>query len=119
MADWYLASPGHNPTHGTAHVSLIYASSIQVPVDPVTMKADVKATANAMSTNTIMVYASAPSFPHGVIDPVEKLARLATRYGVRDCCSHNTHKWVFSCRCCCLCCCFAVAVVVASICPHT
>ncbi|CAN0582245.1 unnamed protein product [Ectocarpus sp. 12 AP-2014] len=42
-----------------------------------------------------MVYASAPSFPHGVIDPVEKLARLATRYGVRDCCSHNTHSGYF------------------------
>lgn len=56
------------------------------------MKADVKATANAMSTNTIMVYASAPSFPHGVIDPVEKLAQLTTRYGVRDCSSNTTHS---------------------------
>lgn len=48
------------------------------------MKADVNATARAMSANTIMVYASAPSFPHGMIDPVEDLAKLATRYGVRD-----------------------------------
>lgn len=55
---------------------------LQVPVDPATMKADVRATARAMSANTIMIYASAPSFPHGVIDPVEDLARLATKYGV-------------------------------------
>ncbi|CBJ31196.1 Pyridoxal-dependent decarboxylase [Ectocarpus siliculosus] len=79
----------------TAHAAIDKACSlmkirlIKVPVDPVTMKADVKATANAMSANTIMVYASAPSFPHGVIDPVEELARLATRYGCGlhvDCC---------------------------------
>lgn len=55
---------------------------LQVPVDPVTMKADTRATARAMSANTIMVYASAPSFPHGVIDPVEELAKLAISYGV-------------------------------------
>ncbi|CAM9766769.1 unnamed protein product, partial [Ectocarpus sp. 13 AM-2016] len=71
----------------TAHAAIDKACSlmkirlIKVPVDQVTMKADVKATANAMSAKTIMVYASAPSFPHGVIDPVEKLAQLATRYG--------------------------------------
>ncbi|CAN0503038.1 unnamed protein product, partial [Ectocarpus sp. 12 AP-2014] len=79
----------------TAHAAIDKACSlmkirlIKVPVDPVTMKADVKAMAKAMSANTIMVYASAPSFPHGVIDPVEKLARLATRYGCGlhvDCC---------------------------------
>lgn len=58
--------------------------TLQVPVDPATMKADVRATARAMSANTIMVYASAPSFPHGVIDPVEDLAKLATSYGVSE-----------------------------------
>lgn len=55
---------------------------LQVPVDPASMKADVRATARAMSANTIMIYASAPGFPHGVIDPVEDLAKLATSYGV-------------------------------------
>ncbi|CAN0119796.1 unnamed protein product [Pylaiella littoralis] len=79
----------------TAHAAIDKACSlmdirlIKVPVDPVTMKADVKATARSMSANTIMVYASAPSFPHGMIDPVEDLAQLATRYGCGlhvDCC---------------------------------
>ncbi len=63
----------------------------QVPVDPATMKVDVRATARAMSANTIMIYASAPSFPHGVIDPVEDLARLATRYGVSNCRRKNKY----------------------------
>ncbi|CAM9320036.1 unnamed protein product, partial [Hapterophycus canaliculatus] len=79
----------------TAHAAVDKACSlmnirlIKVPVDPVTMKADVRATAAAMSGDTIMVYASAPSFPHGVIDPVEELGELAARYGCGlhvDCC---------------------------------
>lgn len=42
-----------------------------------------------MSSNTILIFASAPSFPQGVIDSVEKLAELALRYNVGmhvDCC---------------------------------
>ncbi|CAM9967188.1 unnamed protein product [Scytosiphon promiscuus] len=79
----------------TAHAAIDKACSlmnirlIKVPVDPVTMKADVRATAAAMSANTIMLYASAPSFPHGMIDPVEELGKLAVRYGCGlhvDCC---------------------------------
>lgn len=53
-------------------------------MDPVSMKADVRATARAMSANTIMVYSSAPSYPHGVIDPIQDLGRLAKSHGVRD-----------------------------------
>ena len=59
-------------------------SDFQVPVDPVSMKADVRATARAMSANTIMVYASSPSYPHGVIDPIQDLSRLAKKNGVRE-----------------------------------
>lgn len=46
------------------------------------MKADMRATARALSPNTIMIYASAPSFPHGIIDPVEALGKLAAQHGV-------------------------------------
>lgn len=49
------------------------------------MKADVRATARALSPNTIMIYASAPSYPHGVIDPVEALGKLAAQHGVSVC----------------------------------
>ncbi|CAN0188626.1 unnamed protein product [Ascophyllum nodosum] len=62
---------------------------IKVPVDPVTMRADARATARSMSANTIMIYASAPSYPHGVIDPVQDLAKLARKHGCGlhvDCC---------------------------------
>lgn len=62
---------------------------IKVPVDPNTMKADVRSTAKVISANTILIYASAPGFPHGIIDPVEELGRLATAHGCGlhvDCC---------------------------------
>jgi len=40
-------------------------------------RADVDAMAGQVDDRTIMVVVSAPCFPHGVIDPVAKLARLA------------------------------------------
>lgn len=62
---------------------------IKVPMDPITFKCDPRAVARAISRNTILIYASAPSFAQGAIDPVEELAALAKRHGVGlhvDCC---------------------------------
>jgi glutamate/tyrosine decarboxylase-like PLP-dependent enzyme len=39
--------------------------------------ADVDAMASAIDENTIMIVGSAPSFPYGLIDPIEDLGRLA------------------------------------------
>ncbi|CAL6301916.1 unnamed protein product [Bathycoccus prasinos] len=36
----------------------------------------------AITKNTILIYASAPSYPHGTIDPIEELARIALRYSL-------------------------------------
>jgi len=51
--------------------------------------ADVDAMRAAISENTIMLVASAPGYPHGVLDPVEQIATLALEAGVClhvDCC---------------------------------
>lgn len=32
--------------------------------------------------NTIMVFASIPNYPHGIIDPVDKIAKLAKKYNI-------------------------------------
>jgi len=48
----------------------LMARSTDHKLDP----AEVKATLNS---NTICIYASAPSFPHGVVDPVTELAAIA------------------------------------------
>jgi glutamate/tyrosine decarboxylase-like PLP-dependent enzyme len=54
---------------------------VRVPVAP-DYRADVAAMRKAITRNTIVVIGSAPSFPHGVIDPIEELSELARKRGV-------------------------------------
>lgn len=49
---------------------------VRIPVDA-GFRADVNAARRAMTRNTIALVGSAPSFPHGVIDPIADLAALA------------------------------------------
>jgi glutamate/tyrosine decarboxylase-like PLP-dependent enzyme len=43
-------------------------------------RADVAALRAAITPNTIMIVGSAPTFPHGVIDPIEDIAALAREH---------------------------------------
>uniref|UniRef100_A0A7S4PDF5 sphinganine-1-phosphate aldolase n=1 Tax=Paramoeba aestuarina TaxID=180227 RepID=A0A7S4PDF5_9EUKA len=43
---------------------------------------DVNEVRNAITPNTVCVYASAPSFPHGIVDPIEELAKVTKAKGV-------------------------------------
>ena len=54
---------------------------VRVPVDK-DFRMDADATARAIRKNTILIYASAPGYPHGTVDPVEKLGALAKKNGV-------------------------------------
>jgi glutamate/tyrosine decarboxylase-like PLP-dependent enzyme len=54
---------------------------IHIPVDA-DYKADVPATRKAITKNTVVIVGSAPSFPHGIIDPIEELSELARENGV-------------------------------------
>jgi sphinganine-1-phosphate aldolase len=54
---------------------------VNVPVDA-SFRADPAAMAAAIGKNTIALVASAPSYPHGALDPVEALAQIARRRGV-------------------------------------
>jgi sphinganine-1-phosphate aldolase len=71
----------------TAHAAFDKAAQyfnikiIHVPVDK-NFKADVAATAEAVNRRTIVIVGSAPSFPHGVVDPIEGLSELAFRKGI-------------------------------------
>ncbi|MEO6085453.1 MAG: aminotransferase class V-fold PLP-dependent enzyme [Umezawaea sp.] len=56
---------------------------VAVPVDPVTFRADAAAMAAAIDSDTVLVVASAPSYAHGVVDPVAEIAAAAQRAGVR------------------------------------
>jgi sphinganine-1-phosphate aldolase len=55
---------------------------VDVPVDPVTCRADAGAVADLLDERTALVVVSAPSYPHGVLDPVGELAALAAAAGV-------------------------------------
>mgnify|MGYP000060503935 CR=1 FL=1 len=52
---------------------------VRVGVDPVTLKMDVTAVKKAITSNTIMIYASAPGYPHGAMDDVFELSKIAVK----------------------------------------
>ena len=54
---------------------------VRTPLDQ-NYRADVEAMAAAINRNTIALVASAPSFPHGAIDPIPQVAALAQARGV-------------------------------------
>ena len=54
---------------------------VRVPVDG-GFRADPGALAGAITERTAVVVGSAPSFPHGVIDPIPEIAALAAEQGV-------------------------------------
>ncbi|MER7280305.1 aminotransferase class V-fold PLP-dependent enzyme [Dactylosporangium sp. NPDC000244] len=73
----------------TAHAALAKAASYlrveldTVPVDPVSLRVDPAAVAAAITPETVLVACSAPSYAHGLIDPVEPIAAAARAAGVR------------------------------------
>jgi glutamate/tyrosine decarboxylase-like PLP-dependent enzyme len=45
-------------------------------------RADPEAMAEAVTDDTVLLVASAPSYPHGVVDPVEDVAAIAADHGI-------------------------------------
>jgi sphinganine-1-phosphate aldolase len=71
----------------TAHAAFDKASqyfnikTVHIPVDE-NFRADVNAARKAITRNTIVIVGSAPSFPHGAIDPIGELSELAREHGI-------------------------------------
>lgn len=67
----------------TAHAAFFKAAAylgveaVVVPVDGDTFRADPEAMQAALTDRTILMVASAPSYAHGVIDPIEALGAIA------------------------------------------
>lgn len=67
----------------TAHASFYKAAHylnvkpVVTPVHDHSFRADVQAMRDAITESTILLVASAPSWAHGVIDPIEEIGRLA------------------------------------------
>jgi len=72
----------------TAHASLFKAAhylgikTVVTPVHDDTFQADVAAMRAAVTDNTILLVGSAPSYAHGVVDPIADIAALAREKGL-------------------------------------
>ncbi|MGC4938858.1 pyridoxal phosphate-dependent decarboxylase family protein [Kribbella sp. DT2] len=76
-----IPATAHAAFHKAAHYFGVRA--IVVDVDPVTFTPDPAAMAAAIDDSTVLVVASAPSYAHGVVDPVREIAAVAADRGVR------------------------------------
>ncbi|WLQ43096.1 aminotransferase class V-fold PLP-dependent enzyme [Streptomyces laculatispora] len=75
-----LPSTAHAAFHKAA--AYLGLEPVVVPVDRSTYRADATAMAAAITPDTALVVASAPSYAHGVIDPVPEIAAAAAERGV-------------------------------------
>ncbi|WP_314177493.1 pyridoxal phosphate-dependent decarboxylase family protein [Streptomyces winkii] len=75
-----LPSTAHAAFHKAA--AYLGVEPVVVPVDRETYRADAEAMAAAIDDSTALVVASAPSYAHGVVDPVARIAAAAEEQGV-------------------------------------
>ncbi|MFE7409479.1 pyridoxal phosphate-dependent decarboxylase family protein [Streptomyces laurentii] len=74
-----IPSTAHAAFHKAAHY--LGLKPVVVPVDPATFKAVASDVAAAITDRTALVVASAPSYAHGVPDPVAEIAAAAAERG--------------------------------------
>ena len=74
-----LPITSHPALDKAAHYFGVRAVHVPVRED---LRADVQAMRQALTTNTILMVGSAPSYPHGVIDPIHELAEFAQDKGL-------------------------------------
>jgi len=71
----------------TAHAAFDKAAEyfrirkITIPVNA-DMRAELRSVRRAISSRTVVIVGSAPSFPHGVIDPIAEMSEIARKAGV-------------------------------------
>lgn len=75
-----LPATAHAAFHKAAHY--LGLKVVATGVGPQDFRADVAAVRRAITANTILVVGSAPSYAHGVVDPIPELAALARDHGL-------------------------------------
>lgn len=73
-----IAETGHPAFHKAC--AYLGMEAVTVAVDPDTFQAIPAAMEDAVTDQTILMVGSAPSYAHGVIDPIEELAEIAARH---------------------------------------
>ena len=72
----------------SAHPAILKACAyfgmelVKLPLDPATKRLTAATVAANLTARTVAIYASAPSFCHGVVDQIEELSALALKKGV-------------------------------------
>jgi sphinganine-1-phosphate aldolase len=74
-----LATSAHAAFEKAAHYFDVESRRVPVRAD---FSADVDAMADAVDDSTVLVVASAPSYPQGIVDPVAELAAMASSRGI-------------------------------------
>ncbi|KAI5960229.1 DPL1 [Candida margitis] len=54
----------------------------KVDLDPKTYKVDIGKVKRLINKNTVLLVGSAPNYPHGIIDDIEALSKLAVKYDI-------------------------------------
>lgn len=75
-----IPATAHAAFHKAAHYFGVEARVVPVGED---FRVDVEAMAAQIDRDTVLLVGSAPSYAHGVIDPIEQIAALAREHGVR------------------------------------
>ncbi len=75
-----IPSTAHAAFAKAAHYLRVALDVVPVGAD---LRADPEAMAGAIRPETVLVAASAPSYAHGVVDPIPRLAAIAAERGVR------------------------------------
>ena len=78
VPEMILPTTAHAAFHKAAHY--LDVKIVQVPVQADTFRADISEIENAISPRTILLVGSAPSYAHGVIDPIVEIGQLALRH---------------------------------------
>ncbi|RPI23152.1 MAG: aspartate aminotransferase family protein, partial [Chloroflexota bacterium] len=75
-----LPQTAHAAFHKACHY--LGVRPVVIPFDPQTFQADVNAMRAAITSNTILLVASAPCYSQGVIDPISEIGALALEKGL-------------------------------------
>lgn len=62
---------------------------VHAPLDPETYQVDIKAVKRLVNRNTVIIVGSAPNYPHGIIDDIQELGKIAQKRNIPlhvDCC---------------------------------
>ncbi|HOW24838.1 MAG TPA: aspartate aminotransferase family protein [Bacteroidales bacterium] len=69
----------HPAFHKAAH--FLGLKTVMLPLDS-QYQADLNRLPDLVNKNTVLIVGSAPSYPHGIIDPIEKMGQFASEHGL-------------------------------------